>query len=186
MSSLLKGLIPLALFAVLAVFLAIGLTRDPSKLPSELIDRPLPTFAMETLSGEPISSTDLLGEVAMLNVFGSWCVACLVEHPLMMELSERGAVKIIGVNWRDTKDNANRWLTRYGDPYDPIIFDSDSHLVIDLGVTGAPETFILDRDGRIRYKHTGPITEDIWTDTLRPLINTLNAETSSPAPEPPL
>lgn len=186
MSSLLKGLIPLALFAVLAVFLAIGLTRDPSKLPSELIDRPLPTFEMQTLSGDPIASTDLVGDVAMLNVFGSWCVACLVEHPLMMGLSERGEVKIIGVNWRDTKDNANRWLTRYGNPYDPIIFDADSHLAIDLGVTGAPETFILDRDGRIRYKHTGPITEDIWTETLRPLINTLNAETPSPAPEPPL
>jgi cytochrome c biogenesis protein CcmG/thiol:disulfide interchange protein DsbE len=177
MSSLLKGLIPLALFAVLAVFLAIGLTRDPSKLPSELIDRPLPTFEMETLSGEPVTSADLVGEVAMLNVFGSWCVACLVEHPLMMELTERGAVKIIGVNWRDTKDNANRWLARHGDPYATIIFDADSRLVIDLGVTGAPETFILDRDGRIRYKHTGPITQDIWDETLRPLINTLNAET---------
>jgi len=177
MSSLLKGLIPLALFAVLAIFLAIGLTRDPSKLPSELIDRPLPTFEMETLSGEPIASADLVGEVAMLNVFGSWCVACLVEHPLMMELTARGAVKIIGVNWRDTKDNADRWLARHGDPYETIIFDADSRLVIDLGVTGAPETFILDRDGRIRYKHTGPITQDIWDETLRPLINTLNAET---------
>ena len=177
MSSLLKGLIPLALFAVLAIFLAIGLTRDPSKLPSELIDRPLPTFEMETLSGEPIASADLVGEVAMLNVFGSWCVACLVEHPLMMELTARGAVKIIGVNWRDTKDNADRWLARHGDPYETIIFDADSRLAIDLGVTGAPETFILDRDGRIRYKHTGPITQDIWDETLRPLINTLNAET---------
>lgn len=177
MSSLLKGLIPLALFAVLAIFLAIGLTRDPSKLPSELIDRPLPTFEMETLSGEPIASADLVGEVAMLNVFGSWCVACLVEHPLMMELTARGAVKIIGVNWRDTKDNADRWLARHGDPYETIVFDADSRLAIDLGVTGAPETFIIDRKGRIRYKHTGPITEDIWDETLRPLINTLNAET---------
>jgi cytochrome c biogenesis protein CcmG/thiol:disulfide interchange protein DsbE len=177
MSSLFKGLIPLALFAVLAIFLAIGLTRDPSKLPSELIDRPLPSFEMETLSGDPVTSTDLVGEVAMLNVFGSWCVACLVEHPLMMELTARGAVKIIGVNWRDTKDNANRWLARHGDPYETIIFDADSRLAIDLGVTGAPETFILDRDGRIRYKHTGPITQDTWDETLRPLINTLNAET---------
>lgn len=177
MSSVLKGLIPLALFAVLAIFLAIGLTRDPSQLPSELIDRPLPTFEMQTLSGEPVVTADLVGEVALLNVFGSWCVACLVEHPLMMELSESGVVKIIGVNWRDTKANAERWLTRYGNPYDPIIFDADSHLAIDLGVTGAPETFVLDRKGRIRYKHTGPITDDVWTDSLRPLINTLNAET---------
>lgn len=176
-SSRLKGLIPLALFAGLAVFLAIGLTRDPSKLPSELIDRPLPTFEMQTLSGEPIVTADLVGEVALLNVFGSWCVACLVEHPLLMELSARGAVKLIGVNWRDTRPNAERWLSRYGNPYDPIIFDSDSLLAIDLGVTGAPETFIVDKKGRIRYKHTGPITDDVWTETLRPLINTLNAET---------
>lgn len=177
MSSVLKGLIPLALFAVLAIFLAIGLTRDPSKLPSELIDRPLPTFEMQTLSGEPIVTADLVGEVALLNVFGSWCVACLVEHPLLMDLSDRGAVKVIGVNWRDTIVNAERWLTRYGNPYDAIIFDADSHLAIDLGVTGAPETFVLDQKGRIRYKHTGPVTDEVWIDSLRPLINTLNAET---------
>jgi cytochrome c biogenesis protein CcmG/thiol:disulfide interchange protein DsbE len=172
-----KGLIPLALFAVLGVFLAIGLTRDPSKLPSELIDRPLPSFEMETLSGEPIVTADLVGEVALLNVFGSWCVACLTEHPLLMELSEGDAVKIVGVNWRDTRVKANRWLGRYGNPYGTIIFDADSLLAIDLGVTGAPETFVVDRKGQIRYKHTGPITPDIWTDSLRPLINSLNAET---------
>lgn len=177
MSSKLKGLIPLALFAVLAIFLAIGLTRDPSKLPSELINRPLPTFDMQTLSGEPIKTEDLVGEVALLNVFGSWCVACLTEHPLLMDLAEQDAVKIIGVNWRDTKIKANRWLTRYGNPYDPIIFDADSLLAIDLGVTGAPETFVVDKKGQIRFKHTGPVTQDVWADSLRPLINTLNAET---------
>lgn len=177
MSSVLKGLIPLALFAVMGVFLAIGLTRDPSTLPSELINRPLPTFEMETLSGAPVVTEDLVGEVALLNVFGSWCVACLTEHPLLMALSERGDVKIVGVNWRDTRVKAERWLTRYGNPYETIIFDADSLLAIDLGVTGAPETFVVDRKGQIRYKHTGPVTEDVWTDSLRPLINTLNAET---------
>lgn len=177
MSSKLKGLIPLALFAVLAIFLAIGLTRDPSKLPSELINRPLPTFDMQTLSGEPIKTENLVGEVALLNVFGSWCVACLTEHPLLMDLAEQDAVKIIGVNWRDTKIKANRWLTRYGNPYDSIIFDADSLLAIDLGVTGAPETFVVDKKGQIRFKHTGPVTQDVWADSLRPLINTLNAET---------
>ncbi|GHB02615.1 thiol:disulfide interchange protein [Algimonas arctica] len=177
MSSVIKGLIPLALFAMIGVFMAIGLTRDPSKLPSELIDRPLPTFEMETLSGEPIVTADLLGEVALLNVFGSWCVACLTEHPLLMALSEAGDVKIMGVNWRDTRAKAERWLTRYGNPYGTIIFDAESLLAIDLGVTGAPETFVIDRKGQIRYKHTGPITEDVWTDILRPLIDTLNAET---------
>jgi cytochrome c biogenesis protein CcmG/thiol:disulfide interchange protein DsbE len=172
-----KGLIPLALFAIMGVFMAIGLTRDPSKLPSELINRPLPTFEMETLSGEPIVTADWLGEVALLNVFGSGCVACLTEHPLLMGLTETGDVKIIGVNWRDTRVKAERWLTRYGNPYGAIIFDADSLLAIDLGVTGAPETFVIDRKGQIRYKHTGPITEDVWRDSLRPLIDTLNAET---------
>lgn len=177
MSSVLKGLIPLALFAVLGIFFAVGLTRDPSELPSELINRPLPTFEMETLSGEPVVTEDLVGEVTLLNIFGSWCVACLTEHPLLMDLSERGGVKIVGVNWRDTKVKAERWLTRYGNPYEMIIFDADSLLAIDLGVTGAPETFVIDQMGQVRYKHTGPITQDVWTDSLRPLINTLNAET---------
>jgi cytochrome c biogenesis protein CcmG/thiol:disulfide interchange protein DsbE len=173
----LKGLIPLGLFAVLAVFLAIGLTRDPSKLPSELIDRPFPAFDMATLSGEPISRDDLIDEVALVNVFGSWCVACLVEHPILMELSQGSEVKLIGVNWRDSRTDAEFWLSRHGNPYDPIIYDEESHLAIDLGVTGAPETFLIDKVGQIRYKHIGPITADVWQDTLRPLINSLNAET---------
>lgn len=173
----LKGLIPLGLFAVLAVFLAIGLTRDPSKLPSELIDRPFPAFDMATLSGEPISRDDLIGEVALVNVFGSWCVACLVEHPILMELSRGFEVKLIGVNWRDSQTDAEFWLSRHGNPYDPIIYDEESNLAIDLGVTGAPETFLIDKAGQIRYKHIGPITADVWQETLRPLINSLNAET---------
>jgi len=173
----LKGLIPLGLFAGLAIFLAIGLTRDPSKLPSELIDRPFPAFEMTTLSGDLITRGDLIGEAALVNVFGSWCVACLVEHPVLMELSRGDEVKLIGVNWRDSREAANIWLDRHGNPYDPIIFDASSTLAIDLGVTGAPETFIIDKAGQIRYKHVGPITADVWEETLRPLINSLNAET---------
>lgn len=177
MSRLLKSLIPLAIFAGLAIFFAIGLTRDPTQLPSELIDRPLPEFEMTTLSGEVVTQDKLLGEPALLNVFGSWCVACLIEHPLFMELTEDPDFKLVGVNWRDTRENANRWLTRHGDPYDLILFDPESRLAIDLGVTGAPETFVLDAKGRIRYKHTGPVSADDWADTLRPLIQSLRAET---------
>lgn len=177
MSRLLKSLIPLAIFAGLAIFFAIGLTRDPTQLPSELIDRPLPEFEMMTLSGEAVTHDKLLGEPALLNVFGSWCVACLIEHPLFMELTEDPDFKLVGVNWRDTRENANRWLIRHGDPYDLILFDPESRLAIDLGVTGAPETFVLDAKGRIRYKHTGPISADDWANTLRPLIQSLRAET---------
>lgn len=177
MSRLLKSLIPLAIFAGLAIFFAIGLTRDPTQLPSELIDRPLPEFEMMTLSGEAVTHDKLLGEPALLNVFGSWCVACLIEHPLFMELTEDPDFKLVGVNWRDTREDANRWLTRHGDPYDLILFDPESRLAIDLGVTGAPETFVLDAKGQIRYKHTGPISADDWANTLRPLIQSLRAET---------
>lgn len=177
MTRWLKALVPLILFAGLAVFLAIGLTRDPSALPSELIDRPLPDFALTTLEGEPVTRDDLLGEVAMLNVFGSWCVACLAEHPLFMDLSDDPDFKLIGVNWRDTRDKARSWLDRHGDPYDRILFLEDSRFVIDLGVTGAPETFVIDAKGRIRYKHTGIVTDADWTQTLSPLITRLRAET---------
>ena len=177
MLRLFKGLIPLAVFAGLAIFFAVGLTRDPTQLPSELIDRPLPAFEMTTLSGEPVTQNVLMGEPALLNVFGSWCVACLVEHPLFMELTEDPNVKLVGVNWRDTRENANRWLGLHGDPYSLILFDPDSRLAIDLGVTGAPETFVLDAQGCIRYKHTGPVSADDWSQTLRPLLQSLRAET---------
>ena len=182
-SSLLKGLIPLALFAGLAIFLAIGLTRDPSILPSELIDRPLPEFEVETLAGATVTTDDLKGEVALLNVFGSWCVACLAEHPLFMELDAQPDFILIGVNWRDTREKANQWLARHGDPYDQILFDPDSRLAIDLGVTGAPETFVIDATGNIRYKHTGIVTQDVWENRLRPLMQDLRAESPSRAPD---
>ncbi|WP_298913970.1 DsbE family thiol:disulfide interchange protein [uncultured Algimonas sp.] len=179
-------MIPLLVFAGLGVFFAIGLTRDPTILPSELIDRPLPDFEIETLSGNIVTTDDLLGEVALVNVFGSWCVACLTEHPLFMELAARPDVRMIGVNWRDTREKAERWLRRHGDPYDLILFDPDSHLAIDLGVTGAPETFVIDAAGRIRYKHTGVVTQQVWEDRLEPLMHDLRAETPSRARPSPL
>ncbi|MEM9600971.1 MAG: DsbE family thiol:disulfide interchange protein, partial [Pseudomonadota bacterium] len=158
MPRLFKALIPLGLFLGLAIFFAIGLTRDPSKLPSELIDRPLPPFNEVTLDGDPIAHTDLIGEVALINVFGSWCVACLAEHPLFMELAKDTDFTMIGLNWRDTREKAQAWLDRHGDPYDRIVFLEDSRVIIDLGVTGAPETFVIDAQGRIRYKHVGIVT----------------------------
>ncbi len=182
----LKGFIPLALFGALALFLAIGLTRDPSILPSELLDRPVPEFSLETLAGDPVTDKALQGQVALVNVFGSWCVACLYEHPLFMELDQKPSFVMIGVNWRDTREKANRWLAQHGDPYDLILFDPDSRLAIDLGVTGAPETFVIDTKGHIRYKHTGVVTREIWEDRLEPLMQSLRAESASRAASAPL
>lgn len=179
-----KALVPLALFIGLGVFLAGGLTRDPSVLPSELIDRPVPMFEMQTLSGETIDQTALEGEVTLLNIFGSWCVACLVEHPVLMELQKSSNVRLVGVNWRDQRDKARAWLDRHGDPYDAIIFDPESRLVIELGVAGAPETFLLDQSGHIRYKHTGPISEGDWENTLSPIVQKLRDESGSETDQP--
>lgn len=171
----LKALIPLGMFLVLAVFLAFGLTRDPSKLPSELIDRPFPNFELTTLyDAEEILTDDIMkGQVSLVNIFGSWCVACVQEHPNLMYLSKRENVRLIGVDWRDTRENAQRWLDKYDDPYNIILFDDTSQLAIDLGVTGAPETFVVDKAGNIRYKHVGIITKDVWEQTLRPLVREL-------------
>lgn len=181
-----KGLIPLALFVALGVFLAGGLKRDPSVLPSQMIDRPLPDFRMETLSGKPVGREDLTGEVMLLNVFGSWCVGCLVEHPLLMEISQDQDVKLVGINWRDPRERANAWLSRHGDPYATIISDPDSRLIIALGVAGAPETFVIDATGRIRYKHVGPISPKDWSDTIKPLVDVLRDESAGDVAEPAL
>ena len=152
--------LPAGIFVILVVFLGIGLTRDPSVLPTEMIDRDLPRFELEELRDETrtVTRTDLVGEVALVNVFGSWCVACLQEHPTLMNLSRDGTVRIVGINWRDKRGEALNWLTRHGDPYETIVFDEQSDLAIELGVTGAPETFVIDAAGRIRYKQIGPIT----------------------------
>lgn len=176
-TQLLGRLLPIAAFLVLVGFLAFGLTRDPKTLPSQLIDRQMPAFALPDLHDPErvLTEQDLVGQVALVNVFGSWCVACQVEHPTLMQLNREGIVPVIGINWRDTRPDALAWLQRHGDPYTMIAFDHDSELAIELGVTGAPETFIVDRQGRIRYKFTGPITQEVWTETIRPIVQSLRA-----------
>lgn len=170
----LRGLIPLGAFLVLLAAFAFGLTRDPRILPSELIEKPFPDFTLESLSGtETLDPSILKGQVSLVNIFGSWCVACTVEHPQLMALRDEEDLQLVGVDWRDTREAANRWLVRNGNPYDVIVFDPDSKLIVELGVTGAPETFIVDRAGKIRYKHVGVITPEDWTDTLRPLVESL-------------
>ncbi len=174
----LKGLIPLCLFILLGIALAIGLTKDPNKLPSQLIDRPFPEFNLPDLLDETqtLDKSYLLGKVTLVNIFGSWCVACDQEHPMLMALSRNKEIEILGVDWRDTREDGLAWLARGGNPYTRVVFDAQSKLAIDLGVTGAPESFIVDKKGQIRYKYIGPITPSIWQEELKPLVLSLEAE----------
>ena len=178
MKKILQALWPLFAFLTLIAIFAFGLTRDPNILPSEMIDRPMPAFELTELY-EPerrLTEDMFTGHISLVNVFGSWCASCVVEHPKLMDISKNQPVKMVGVDWRDTREDAKRWLAKNGNPYDVILFDADSRLAIDLGVTGAPESFLIDRAGRIRYKHTGIITDDIWETKLRPILITLEAE----------
>ena len=177
----LSRLLPVGLFGVLVIFLAIGLTRDPSVNPTEMIDREMPEFELPELRDETtmVSQADLVGQVTLVNVFGSWCVACLQEDPTLMQLAQNKTVRIVGINWRDDREDALAWLAKHGDPYQAIVFDAESELVIEIGVTGAPETFVLDASGRIRYKQIGPITPEVWSRTIVPVIEAIESEAVS-------
>jgi cytochrome c biogenesis protein CcmG, thiol:disulfide interchange protein DsbE len=172
-------LIPLIVFLVLAAYFFIGLGKNPHEVPSVLIDTPVPEFDLPPIEGRDrgLASADLKGQVSLVNVFGSWCIACRIEHPLLMQLHQSGVVPLHGINWREPDAQAGpAWLQRHGDPYTLIGADPESRAAIAFGVSGAPETFIVDRNGVIRYKQIGPITPDIWTKTLWPIIQDLRAE----------
>jgi cytochrome c biogenesis protein CcmG/thiol:disulfide interchange protein DsbE len=169
--------LPFGLFAAFAGLLAYSLQRDPSAIPSVLIDRQMPAFALSALEegAGGLSRVDLEGKVSLVNVFASWCSVCALEHPTLMKLAGEG-VPIFGINWRDAPGSGQAWLNRFGDPYAKKGADANGRVAIDLGVTGAPETFIVDRKGRIRYKQIGAISEEVWRATLKPLIERLAAE----------
>jgi cytochrome c biogenesis protein CcmG/thiol:disulfide interchange protein DsbE len=173
-----RFLIPLGLFLLLAVFLYHGLFLNPRDLDSTLLDKPAPAFQLAKVKQpeQQFSSEDLKGQVTMLNVWASWCVSCRQEHPLFMELAQRQTVPIYGLNWKDQLPDAQAWLQQFGDPYLASAFDTTGRTGIDYGVTGTPETFIVDKQGRIRYKYTGPITWDAFEKKLFPLIEKLRAE----------
>lgn len=169
-------LIPLFAFFALVGLLAIGFTLDdPHHLPSELVDRPFPEFELRELHDEnrTVTTRDLKGQVALVNVWGSWCAACVVEHPELMRISREENIPVYGINYNDDLTKARRWLQRYDDPYALIIVDDEGKLGIDLGVYGAPETFILDANGVIQYRHVGVVTEEIFNETFRPIIDQL-------------
>jgi len=172
-----KKLIPLVIFILLVVFLGIGLARDSSLIPSPLIDKQIPEFSLEQVKNidKKISSADLFGQVSLLNVWASWCIACRLEHPVLLELARNGLVNIYGLNHKDQREDALRWLNYYGDPYTTSAHDITGKIGIDYGVYGLPETFVIDKKGFIRYKHVGPVTDDILKKKILPLIEKLKA-----------
>jgi len=170
-------LVPIAaLFAVLAVF-ALGLSHDPSNITSVLIDKPLPAFVLPAVRDrQSLASADFKGEPMLLNVFASWCVSCRLEHGLLLQLKQEGVV-IQGLDWKDEAADGARYLADNGDPYVKAGNDQSGRTGIDLGVAGVPETFVVDRKGRVRYKFIGPIAAQDWEDTLKPLLARLRSET---------
>lgn len=173
---MLRFLLPLGLFLVIAAFLGVGLNRDPREVPSPLIGKPAPEFALATLHdpGKTLQRADLLGKVWMLNVWASWCVACRQEHPLLVELAGQNLVPIYGLNYKDKRDEALAWLGRYGNPYVVSLADTEGLVGIDYGVYGVPETFVIDKQGTIRLKHIGPVTPEALRDTIMPMVRKLN------------
>jgi cytochrome c biogenesis protein CcmG/thiol:disulfide interchange protein DsbE len=165
-------------FGALAVLFASGLGRDPSLIPSALIGQAVPRFSLPPVQGRTLglSSEDLLCEVSLVNVFASWCVACREEHPLLMRLSTGKQRKIHGLNYKDEPENAARWLNANGDPYTRIDADRDGRVAIDWGVYGVPETFVVGGDGRIAYKHIGPLSEETLERTILPLVARLRGK----------
>ena len=171
-------LLPLAGFLALAAAFGLGLGNDPKTLPSPLLGRPVPAFHLPPVQGRALglSTDDLKGEVSLVNVFASWCIACREEHPLLMRLKEEGTVPVHGLNYKDRPDDAARWLDKMGDPYARTGADRDGRVAIDWGVYGVPETFVVARNGHIAYKHTGPISPQALSRIILPLIAELRDE----------
>src|SRR5262245_28855801 len=170
-----RFLVPLGVFLVLVAFLAVGLTLNPREVPSPLIDKPVPPFRLAQLHqpGLQFSQQDMRGQVWLLNVWASWCAACRDEHPLLVELAKSGVVPIVGLNYKDQPDAGKAWLQRFGDPYLLSVVDPDGRVGIDYGVYGVPETFVIDRQGIIRYKQIGAITREKLDGKILPLIREL-------------
>lgn len=171
---MMRFLAPLGLFIVLVVFLGIGLTLNPREVPSPFIDKPAPTFQVPQLSAgaeqKNFSPADMRGQVWLFNVWASWCVSCRQEHPLLVELARAGTVPVIGLNYKDQTPDALQWLAQHGNPYLLSAVDANGNIGIDYGVYGVPETFVIDKQGVIRYKQIGPITPQALQEKILPLV----------------
>ena len=178
-----KFIVPFGLFALLGVFLYVGLHRDPSYVPSPLIGKPAPEFTLPSLQDPayPVSSKDLAGRPWVLNVWGTWCAGCRQEHPVLLQIARQTSVPIIGLDWKDDATEAQRWLAELGNPYAAVAFDSEGRVAIDWGVYGAPETFLIGADGKVLYKHIAPMTLEVWAREFEPRIK---AATAAPGGAP--
>lgn len=171
-----RFLLPLGIFIGLVIFLGIGLNLNPKEVPSPLIGKRAPQFSLPSLSdpSKVISPKQMLGQVWLLNVWASWCVACRYEHPILIEMAKKSLVPIIGLDYKDVRADGSNWLAQFGNPYQDSAFDEDGRVGIDYGVYGVPETFLIDKQGIIRLKHIGPITPEVITQKLQPMILELN------------
>ncbi len=169
---MLKFLLPLAVFVVLGVFLWQGLDRNPSYVPSPLIGKPAPAFKLPSLEDPAyaVDSTELRGRPYLLNVWGTWCVGCREEHAVLVRIAEQRVVPIIGLNWKDDRDTARRFLVESGNPYAVVAEDAEGRVAIDWGVYGAPETFLVGSDGVVLFKHVAPMTLDVWEKEFVPRL----------------
>ena len=173
--------VPLAVLAVIGVFFYRGLSLNPSYVPSALLGKPIPEFSLPSLTDpdRSIGTQDLRDKVALVNVWGTWCVECRHEHAFLVELA-RGGVPIYGLNLRDDRASALSWLGTLGDPYVGSGFDPEGEAAVDWGVTGAPETFLIGRGGTVLYKHISPLTAQVWADDFLPLLERECAQASCP------
>lgn len=175
MKKVMIALIPLAIFFSLITLLYINMSNHTEVLPSPLIGKSVPAFEHPTLYSEQVmTQNDFLGEPWLLNVFGSWCPSCQVEHPLVTALANSGKIKVVGLNWKDETQDAKNWLIRWGDPYHEILVDYEGDTAINLGVYGAPETFLIDAKGIIRFKLPGVLTEEIIRKDMLPIIEEMS------------
>ena len=167
-----RFLLPLTIFILLVGFLAVGLKLDPREVPSPLIGKPAPAFELPVLQqpDKRFVPGDMRGKVWLLNVWASWCVSCRDEHPLLVELSKKGVLPILGLNYKDKGEDAQRWLKQFGNPYELSVVDADGRIGIDYGVYGVPETYLIDRAGVIRYKQIGPVTQELLNGKIIPMI----------------
>jgi cytochrome c biogenesis protein CcmG/thiol:disulfide interchange protein DsbE len=170
-----RFLLPLGIFILLVGFLAVGLKLDPREVPSPLVGKQAPAFELPVLQQpeKRFAPGDMRGKVWLLNVWASWCVSCREEHPVLVSLSKRGVMPILGLNYKDKGDEANAWLKQFGNPYDLSVVDADGRIGIDYGVYGVPETYLIDAEGVIRYKQIGPITTAILEQKILPLVTAL-------------
>ena len=169
---------PAAIFAVVALLLYRGLSLDPREIPSVMIDRPVPHFDLPPIAGHDLglATTDLKGQVVLINVFASWCVSCRVEHPLLLELKREGKLPVYGIAYKDNPKDSAAWLHQLGDPYSRTGADVSGRVGIDFGVYGVPESYLIGKDGRIAYKQIGPITPDDLKNKILPLAQKLQGE----------